>query len=128
MKCDNKYCATNIWDHKLYFKYNGNMRIHAFGPNLMFASSILLQVRIALKFDFLEDKWLGNTTLREQYPHIYMVVRHKHVTISNVFQTIPFNFTWHWDIDGSKLVVHNHLFTCIANKFCFVSKMNLNRN
>jgi hypothetical protein len=26
---------------------------------------------------FLEDKWLGNTTLHEQYPALYYIVRHK---------------------------------------------------
>jgi hypothetical protein len=32
---------------------------------------------------FWEDKWLGNTTLREQYPTLYAIVRHKSDTIAN---------------------------------------------
>jgi hypothetical protein len=31
---------------------------------------------------FWEDKWLGNVTLREQYPTLYSIVRHKGDTIA----------------------------------------------
>ena len=33
---------------------------------------------------FWEDKWLGNTTLREQYPTLYNIVRHKSDTLASV--------------------------------------------
>jgi hypothetical protein len=38
---------------------------------------------------FWEDKWLGNTTLREQYSALYSIVRHKSDTIATVMK----NFT-----------------------------------
>jgi hypothetical protein len=31
---------------------------------------------------FREDKWFGSTTLREQYPALYDIVRHKGDTIA----------------------------------------------
>jgi hypothetical protein len=64
---------------------------------------------------FWEDKWLGNAALREQYPCLYNVVRHKQATISYFLQTTPLNFTWRRDIIGSELVAWNHLFPRIAN-------------
>jgi hypothetical protein len=32
---------------------------------------------------FWEDKWLGTTSLREQYPALYAIVRHKGDTIAH---------------------------------------------
>ena len=64
---------------------------------------------------FWEDKWLGNACLREQYHCLYNVVRHKHATISEIFQTSPISFSWRRDLTGSKLVAWNHLFPRIAN-------------
>jgi hypothetical protein len=34
-----------------------------------------------------EDKWLGNLLLREQYPCLYNITRHKQTTIAKVFST-----------------------------------------
>ena len=45
---------------------------------------------------FWEDKWLGPTTLREQYPAIYNIVlgRHKSDTLAQVMETFPPNVTF----------------------------------
>jgi hypothetical protein len=36
---------------------------------------------------FWEDKWLGNTTLREQYPALYCIVRNKNDTVAQVLSS-----------------------------------------
>jgi hypothetical protein len=38
---------------------------------------------------FSEDKWLGNATLREQYPALYSIVRHKGDTLTKVMEFSP---------------------------------------
>jgi hypothetical protein len=43
---------------------------------------------------FWEDKWLGNTPLREQYPALYSIVRHKEETIATVLASFPPNVTF----------------------------------
>jgi len=40
---------------------------------------------------FWEDKWIGNHTLREQYPDLYNIVRKKHATVASVFSRVPLN-------------------------------------
>jgi hypothetical protein len=43
---------------------------------------------------FWEDKWLGNSTLREQYPSLYNIVRHKGDTIAMDLESFPSNVTF----------------------------------
>ena len=40
---------------------------------------------------FCEDRWLGNTTLQEQYPALYNIIRNKSDTIATVMQSSPPN-------------------------------------
>ena len=40
---------------------------------------------------FWDDKWLGNRTLREQYPALFNIVRKKHATVASVFDRVPLN-------------------------------------
>jgi hypothetical protein len=49
---------------------------------------------------FLEDKWLGNFTLKEQYPSLYNITRKKHVSVAHIFRSAPLNITF-----GRALVV-----------------------
>uniref|UniRef100_A0A453CQN9 Reverse transcriptase zinc-binding domain-containing protein n=1 Tax=Aegilops tauschii subsp. strangulata TaxID=200361 RepID=A0A453CQN9_AEGTS len=50
-----------------------------------------------------EDKWLGNATLREQYPALYNIVRHKGDTIATVMESFPPNVTFRRDLIGPRL-------------------------
>ena len=45
---------------------------------------------------FLEDSWLGNSPLRDQYPKLYNIVRKKQDTVADV-------------LIGNKLVMWNNL-------------------
>jgi hypothetical protein len=55
---------------------------------------------------FWEDKWFGATTLREQYPALYAIVRHKGDTIAHVLETNPpnVNVTFRKNLYGPRLV------------------------
>ena len=63
---------------------------------------------------FWEDKWLGNTTLREQYPALYSIVHHKSDTISTVMETSPPNVTFMRDLMGPRLAAWNALIGRLA--------------
>ena len=58
---------------------------------------------------FWEDKWLGNATLREQYPSLYNIVRHKGDTIATVMESFPPNVTFRRDLIGPRLQSWNIL-------------------
>jgi hypothetical protein len=49
---------------------------------------------------FREDYWLGTTTLREQYPTLYSIVRHKGDTIAKVMENSPPSMTFRRDLSG----------------------------
>ena len=60
---------------------------------------------------FWEDIWLGNNTLREQYPALYNIVlgRHKSDTIATVLENFPPNVTFRRDLVGPRLLAWNEL-------------------
>jgi hypothetical protein len=64
---------------------------------------------------FWEDIWLGTTPLRDQYPCLYYIARHKQVTVADVFSTSPLNLSWRRDLIGPKLVAWNDLLPRLAN-------------
>ena len=64
---------------------------------------------------FWEDKWLGNSSLQEQYPCLYNITRPKHVTIAEVLSGPSPNLSWRRDLIGPKLVAWNNLLSRIAN-------------
>jgi hypothetical protein len=41
-------------------------------------------IRDGSEVRFWEDKWLGNASLREHYPALYAIVRHKGYTLAHV--------------------------------------------
>jgi hypothetical protein len=49
---------------------------------------------------FWEDKWLGNTTLCEQYSAMYNIVRHKSETLAKVLGSSPPSVTFIRDLVG----------------------------
>jgi hypothetical protein len=64
---------------------------------------------------FWEEKWLGNATLREQYPCLYNIARHKQVTVAEIFSTSFINISWRRDLIGNKLAAWHDLVLRIAN-------------
>jgi hypothetical protein len=51
---------------------------------------------------FWEDIWLGKTTLAQQYPSLYNIVRHKNVTVAHVFAQVPINISFRRALSGNK--------------------------
>jgi hypothetical protein len=62
---------------------------------------------------FWEDKWNGNATLREQYPALYSIVRHKGDTIAKVMETSPPNVTFRRDFVWSETCI----LECLTSAF-----------
>jgi hypothetical protein len=58
---------------------------------------------------FLEDNWLDNIPLCEQYPALYSIVHRKSDTIAIVMATSPPDVTFRRDLIGPRLVVWNSL-------------------
>ena len=58
---------------------------------------------------FWEDRWLGNQSLKDQYPGLYSIVRHKYKTIAEVLTTDQPNISWRRSLFGHKLVAWNEL-------------------
>lgn len=64
---------------------------------------------------FWEDKWLGNRTLRYQYPQLYNIARKKQDTVAKVLCAYPPNISWRRDLIGHKLVLWNNLLSWLSN-------------
>ena len=63
---------------------------------------------------FWEDKWLGNFTLKEQYPSSYNITRKKHISVANAFALTPLNISFKRSLVGEKLLKWNELVAKIA--------------
>jgi hypothetical protein len=50
----------------------------------------------------IKDIWLGATTLKEQYPNLYNIVRSKSATVAEIFSSRPLNVSF-----GRNLVAEN---------------------
>ena len=63
---------------------------------------------------FWEDVWLGNRSLREQYPQLYNITRKKQDTVADVLSTPIPNIFWCRDLIGNKLVMWNNFVSRLA--------------
>jgi hypothetical protein len=52
---------------------------------------------------FWEDKWIGASTLREQYPNLYNLVWKISATVQSIFSTIPLNISFRRSLVGANL-------------------------
>jgi hypothetical protein len=53
------------------------------------------------------DRWLGNTTIRNQYHMLYNIVHHRSDTVATVIETSPPNVTFRRDLSGQRCVYWN---------------------
>jgi hypothetical protein len=81
---------------------------HFFGPGTF-------SIKDGSEIRFWEDKWLGATSLCEQYPALYSIVRHKGDTIAKILETSPPNVSFRRDLSGQRLVSWNALLLRLAN-------------
>jgi hypothetical protein len=76
------------------------------------------ETRLSTVWHFCSKEWvphqvlgghMGTSPLRDQYPCLYSIARHKQITVVDVFSTSPFNLSWHRYLIGPKLVAWNEL-------------------
>jgi hypothetical protein len=72
-------------------------------------------IRDGSEIRFWEDKWLGNASLREQYPALYAIVRHKSDTLAHVLGSNPPNVTFRRTLFGPRNVSWDALLLRLAN-------------
>ena len=58
---------------------------------------------------FWEDIWLGNASLREQYPALFNIARDKNNTIAQVLSSSPPNISFMRDLVGTRLMPWHNL-------------------
>ena len=85
----------------------------------MFLNYGSFQLNDGNQIRFSEDKWLGNHTLREQYPALFNIVRKKHATVATVFDRVPLNVSFRRTLIG-------HLFTLWHDLVARISHVRLN--
>jgi hypothetical protein len=43
---------------------------------------------------FWKDRWIGMVPLKQQFPTLYRIVRHKHDSVAPVFRVVPLNISF----------------------------------
>src|SRR4051812_17682988 len=74
----------------------------------------VFKIKDGSEIRFWEDIWLGNATLRDQYPALYNIVRHKGDTLATVMQESPPNVAFRRDLIGPRLTSWNGLLERLA--------------
>ena len=64
---------------------------------------------------FWEDKWLGNSALKDQYPNLFNLVHRKHVTVHTVLNGDPLNVSFRRHLTGVNLRDWMYLGHRVAN-------------
>jgi hypothetical protein len=52
---------------------------------------------------FWKDIWTGKSPLKQQYPHLYRIARHKHHTIASMFRSIHLNISFRRSLSEDNL-------------------------
>ena len=106
--------GENMWEIKLSLRFFGNLAIHTSGLASWLQKSFFFQhgsfsIRDGSEICFWKDKWLGQSTLREQYPALYTIVRNKNDTIAKVLGTSPPDVSFRKSLLGTKQASWNAL-------------------
>jgi hypothetical protein len=64
---------------------------------------------------FWEDRWLGNSTLKELYPTLFVITRKKHISVISIFSTVPLNISFRRGLVGNNLNRWYNLVARVAN-------------
>jgi len=132
-----------IWQNLLRNKYLKNQTIAqvekkaGFWVGLMkvkdnFLSYVSFHLNDGNYIKFWEDKWLGNHTLREQYPALFNIVRKKHATVASLFDRVHLNVSFRRTLTGHTLTLWHDLVARIShvhlNDNVDVFRWNLNQS
>ena len=66
-------------------------------------------IKDGFEIRFWKGKWLGNAILREQFPALYNIVRHKSDTLAKVMETFPPNVSFRRSLFGPRQASWNDL-------------------
>jgi hypothetical protein len=58
---------------------------------------------------FLEDKWLGNYSFKDQYPSLYNISRRKNAIVDSVLSTVHLNVSFRRFLNHNNIVLWNAL-------------------
>jgi hypothetical protein len=64
---------------------------------------------------FWEDRWIGVVPLKQQFPNLYRIIRHKHDSVASVFSKVPLNISFTRSLLGDNLVQWFNLVAKIAH-------------
>ena len=108
----------NLWAHRRYPKWTGNRVTPHFWAGLMATKKFFFPLRsFSIKdgseIRFWEDKWMGNTTLREQFPALYNIARHKSDMLASMMATSPSNVSFRRSLFGPRQACWLVLLQCI---------------
>ena len=112
-----------VWQTMLRNKYIGQKAVSQaywtpgdshFWAGLMAAKKHLFRfgsfaIRDGSEVRFWEDIWLGNASLREQYPALYNIAREKKILLRKVLSSSPPNISFRRDLIGPRLMSWHNL-------------------
>ena len=75
----------------------------------MFLPLWKIRYRDGSEIRFWEDQWLGNAPLKDQYPALYNIVRHKSGTLAETMRTSPPHVTFRRVLTGPRLAAWDAL-------------------
>jgi len=68
-----------------------------------FLNWMMFKVQNGKQTRFWEDKWLGNSALKDQYPNLFNLVHRKHVTVHTVLNGDSLNVSFRRHLTGNNL-------------------------
>jgi hypothetical protein len=113
-------CGESISAQKRSLGLIGNLEILIFGQvSWQLKKNVFphgsFSIRDGSEIKFCHDKWLGTTTLQEQYPTLYNIVRHKGDTLCKVMETTPPSMMFRRELIGPRLTSCNELLNRLAS-------------
>jgi hypothetical protein len=58
---------------------------------------------------------VGNRTLKQQFPTLFLITRNKHILVASVFSTIPLNISFRRGLTGNNLILWYNLVAQVAH-------------
>jgi hypothetical protein len=113
----NLISTYGVWQQLLRNKYLGNKSItqvirkpgdSQFWSGLMNIKDLFLsmgkfKLQDGKQIRFWEDKWLGDNTLKVQYPNLYNIVWKKSAIVTKIFSTQPLNLSFRRSLVAANL-------------------------
>ena len=108
MAFGNRYSGINTLNPKPLLRLRKKPGDSQFWSGLMsvkqeFFNWMMFKVQNGKQTRFWEDKWLGNSALKDQYPNLFNLVHCKHVTVHTVLNGDSLNVSFRRYLTGNNL-------------------------